>query len=108
MTLKKVPARFYLTPSGGNPVRDWLVAFPVEDKRRIGKDIRTVEYGWPVGMPLCRNMGEGLWEVRCSLPSRRIAHVLFCLVRSELILLHGFSKKTQKTPPDDLALARKR
>lgn len=108
MTLKKVPARFYLTLSGGNPVRDWLVALPVEDKRRIGQDIGMVEYGWPVGMPLCRNIGEGLWEVRCSLPSRRIARVLFCLVRSELVLLHGFIKKTQKTPPDDLALARKR
>ena len=67
-----------------------------------------IEYGWPVGTPLCRNMGEGLWEVRCSLPSRRIARVLFCLVRSEVVLLHGFIKKTQKTPPDDLALARKR
>ena len=108
MTLKKVPARFYLTPSGSDPVRDWLVALPVEDKRRIGQDIGMVEYGWPVGMPLCRNIGEGLWEVRCSLPSRRIARVLFCLVRSEPVLLHGFIKKTQKTPPDDLALARKR
>ena len=80
----------------------------IEDKRRIGRNIGMVEYGGHVGMPLCRNMGEGLWEVRCSLPGRRIARVLFCLVRSELVLLHGFIKKTQKTPPDDLVLACKR
>ena len=108
MTLKKVPARFYLTPTGGNPVRDWLIGLPPEDRREIGHDIGTVEYGWPLGMPLCRSLGEGLWEVRSTLPSRRIARVLFCLVRSELVLLHGFIKKTQKTPADELALARKR
>ena len=108
MTLKKVPARFYLTTSGGNPVRDWLVALPLKDKRRIGQDIGMVEYGWPVGMPLCRNMGEGLWEVRCSLPSQRIARVLFCLAKSDLVLLQAFIKKTQKTPADDLTTARKR
>ena len=108
MTLKKVPARFYLTPAGGNPVRDWLLGLPVEDRQRIGHDLRAVEYGWPVGMPLCRNLGEGLWEVRSTLPSRRIARVLFCLVNSELVVLHGFIKKTQKTPSDDLGLAHKR
>ena len=108
MTPKKVPARFYLTSAGGNPVRNWLTGLPTSDKRQIGHDIGTVEYGWPVGMPLCRSMGEGLWEVRITLSSRRIARMLFCLVGSELILLHGFIKKTQKTPPDDLALARKR
>lgn len=108
MTLKKVPARFYLTPTGGNPVRDWLTSLPVEDKRQLGQDIATVEYGWPIGMPLCRNLGEGLWEVRSSLASHRIARVLFCLIGGELVLLHGFIKKTQKTPLADLALARKR
>ncbi|MBE7416558.1 MAG: type II toxin-antitoxin system RelE/ParE family toxin [Ideonella sp.] len=108
MTLKKVPARFYLTSTGSNPVRDWLIALPAGDRRQIGHDIGAVEYGWPVGMPLCRGLGEGLWEVRSSLPSRRIARVLFCLVEGELILLHAFVKKTQKTPTEDLALARKR
>lgn len=108
MSLKKVPARFYLSPTGANPVRDWLVALPVVDRRQVGHDIGAVEYGWPVGMPLCRSLGEGLWEVRSTLPSRRIARVLFCLVGGELILLHAFVKKAQKTPPDDLALARKR
>ena len=89
-------------------MRDWPLGLPVEDKQRIGHDLRAVEYGWPVGMPLCRNLGEGPWEVRSTLPSRRIARVLFCLVDSELVVLHGFIKKTQKTPSDDLGLARKR
>jgi len=108
VTLKRVAARFYLTPSGANPVRDWLVALPVDDWRQHGHDIRDVEFGWPIGMPLCRALGHGLWEVRSTLPSRRIARVLFCLVDGELILLHGFVKKTQKTSPADLAIARKR
>jgi phage-related protein len=80
----------------------------VHDRRQLGRDIGAVEYGWPLGMPLCRPLGDGLWEVRSTLPSRRIARVLFCLVKGELILLHGFIKKTQKTPSSDLALARKR
>ena len=108
MTLKKVAARFYLTPAGANPVRDWLMELPVNDRRQLGHDIGAVEYGWPLGMPLCRPLGDGLWEVRSTLPSRRIVRVLFCLAKGELILLHGFIKKTQKTPPGDLALARKR
>ena len=92
MTPKKVPARLYLTSACGNPMRDWLTGLPAGDKRQIGHDIGTVEYGWPVGMPLCRNLGEGLWKVRSTLPSRRIARVLFCLTDSELVLLHGFIK----------------
>jgi phage-related protein len=108
MRIKKIPARFYLTGTGGNPVRDWLMELPREDRKQIGFDIGAVEYGWPVGMPLCRSLGDGLWEVRSSLSSRRIARVIFCIVAGEMILLHGFIKKSQKTPPADLALARKR
>lgn len=108
MTLKKIPARFYLSSTGANPVRDWLMALPVEDRRQIGQDISDVEFGWPVGMPLCRSLGAGLWEVRSSLPSRRIARVLFCVAAEEMILLHAFVKKTQKTPPADIATGRKR
>lgn len=107
-SLKKVPARFYVTPAGANPVREWLTSLPREDRRQVGHDIGAIEYGWPLGMPLCRSLGDGLWEARCSLPSRRIARVMFCLAQGELILLHGFIKKAQKTPPGDLALARKR
>jgi phage-related protein len=108
MQLKRVTARFYLTTAGANPVRDWLLKQPMADRQQIGHDIRDVEFGWPVGMPLCRSLGGGLWEVRSTLPSRRIARVLFCVGGGELVLLHGFIKKTQKTPANDLSTAMKR
>lgn len=108
MQLKRVTVRFYLTVTGANPVRDWLMRLPIPDRKQVGDDIRTVEFGWPVGMPLCRSLGTGLWEVRSTLPSRRIARVLFCVAGGELALLHGFIKKTQKTPPGDLQIAMKR
>ena len=108
MQLKRVAARFYVPGTGANPVRDWLMELPAADRKQIGHDIRDVEFGWPVGMPLCRSLGSGLWEVRSTLPSRRIARVLFCVGGGELVLLHGFIKKTQKTPADDLSTAMKR
>lgn len=74
----------------------------------IGEDIATVEYGWPVGMPTCRSLGDGLWEVGSSLPSRREARVIFVVMEKQMILLHGFIKKVQKTPKADLDLALKR
>lgn len=106
--IKKVRARFYLTPAGGNPVRDWLMEQTPEDKRQLGYDIGVVELGWPIGMPVCKKLGDGLWEIRSDLSSGRIARVLFCMRRGELMLLHGFIKKTQKTPKPDLDLAIKR
>jgi phage-related protein len=105
---KKLPAAFYQSPGGAEPVRDWLKGLDRSERRVIGLDIATVEYGWPVGMPVCRPLGEGLWEVRSSLPSRRIARVVFCVARGRIVLLHGFVKKTQKTPKVDLDLARMR
>ena len=108
MTIKHICARFYVTGMGANPVRDWLMKLPADDRKQVGHDIRDVEFGWPVGMPLCRPMGDGLWEVRSSLPSRRIARVLFCVGGGELVLLHGFIKKTEKTPHSDLAIGLKR
>jgi phage-related protein len=74
----------------------------------LGRDIATAEYGWPTGMPLCRSLGGGLWEVRSSLTHGRIARVIFCASDGSMVLLHGFVKKTQKTPQPDLELARKR
>jgi phage-related protein len=71
-------------------------------------DLSTVQFGWPIGMPLCRPLGSGLWEVRCSLPSRRIARLLFFAEDGRIGVVHGFIKKTQKTPPEDIALARRR
>lgn len=107
MSGKRIAVRFYRQPSGREPVRDWLLSLPREERLVIGTDIKTVEFGWPVGLPVCRPMGEGLWEVRSSLKGR-IARVLFCITDDSMWLLHGFIKKQQKTPPPDLALAKKR
>jgi phage-related protein len=104
---KRVPAIFYRTKAGGEPVRDWLKGLPSpEDRKRIGEDIKTVEFGWPIGMPVCRSLGDGIYEVRTSLTQNRIARVLFYIdKKSRMVLLHGFIKKTQKTPDEDLQLA---
>jgi len=106
---KRVPAIFFRTEAGGEPVRDWLRSLPSpEDRKRIGEAIKTVEFGWPVGMPVCKPMGDGLYEVRTSLAENRIARVIFYIdKKSRMVLLHGFIKKTQMTPDEDLALARK-
>ena len=99
---------FYRSLSGREPVREWLKALPIEDHRAVGLDLMRVQFRWPVGMPLCRALGESLWEVRSTLPSKRIARVIFCFADDVLVALHGFIKKTQKTSPADLALARER
>ncbi|MGO9594780.1 MAG: type II toxin-antitoxin system RelE/ParE family toxin [Steroidobacteraceae bacterium] len=108
MALKKVQAVFYRTKQGAEPVRDFIRTLPREDRRIIGNDIATVEFSWPVGKPTCAPLGMGLWEVRSDLTGKRIARVLFMLHQGEMVLLHGFIKKTQKTPQSDLELARKR
>jgi phage-related protein len=107
---KVLPASFYRTATGAEPVRKWLKALSREDKRIVGTDIATVEFGWPVGMPTCRPLGSrrGLLEVRSSLTQNRIARVLFCIHQGHMVLLHGFIKKTQQTPENDLDLAVKR
>ena len=74
----------------------------------MGEDIKDVEFAWPIGMPLCRSLGKGLWEVRSDLTKGRTARVLFCVQDSQMVLLHAFIKKTQKTPDADLDLALKR
>jgi phage-related protein len=88
-------------------VRDWLKALPIVERRLIGEDLKTLQFRWPLGMPLVRGLGAGLWELRSRLPSR-IARTLFFVSDKQLILLHGFIKKTQKLPPEDKALALKR
>jgi phage-related protein len=105
---KKFAAVFYRSSNGTEPVRDWLRNLTVEDRRVVGFDIAVVEYGWPVGMPLCRSLGEGLWEIRVNLPQGRIIRVLFCAFQGKMILLHAFEKKSQKTPQRDLDIARAR
>lgn len=104
----KIPAVFYRTHGGTEVVRDWLRGLDDADRQAVGLDLMRVQYRWPVGMPLCRALGDGLWEVRTSLPSNRIARVLFSMKQGRILVLHGFIKKTQKTPADDLALARRR
>ena len=98
---------FYKTETGKEPVREWLKELPLEEKKIIGQDIKTVQFGWPLGMPIVRKLDEDLWEVRSHLPNR-IARVLFTVSGEVMVLLHGFIKKSQKTPADDLALAKKR
>jgi phage-related protein len=89
------------------PVREWLKGLSPEDRKTIGEDIKTVEFGWPIGMPVCKPLGGGIYEVRSSLAQNRIARVLFYIDRrGRMILLHGFMKKTQKTPREDLELAK--
>ncbi len=107
-TAQKTPLVFYRTISGQEPVRKWLKALDAPDRLAVGQDLMRAQWRWPVGMPLCRAMGEGLWEVRTELPSERIARVLLCFDDGVLVALHAFIKKTQKTPDDELDLARKR
>ena len=102
--IKKIPALFYRTSGGAEPVRDWLKSMTKEDRLRIGADIKTVEYGWPIGMPVCRPLGRGLHEVRTHLRTG-IARVLFFVADARMVLVHGFLKKTQAVPQADLKLA---
>jgi phage-related protein len=106
--LKRLPAAFFRQASGREPVREWLKDLDAADRKIVGDDIRDLEFAWPVGLPLCRSLGGGLWEVRSDLTDGKIARVIFCVHAGRAVLLHGFVKKTQKTPPGDLEFARKR
>jgi phage-related protein len=103
---KKIPTFFFATAKGNEPVRDWLKSeLAPEERKLVGADIETVEWGWPIGMPTCRPLGGGLHEVRTNLPNR-VARVLFCVdAQQRMVLLHGFIKKQRQTPAEDLALA---
>ena len=101
-TAAKIDLYFYRSAGGNEPVRDWLKALPEDQRREVGLDLQRVQYRWPIGMPLCRSMGNGLWEVRTALPGGNIARVFICFHAGDLYALHGFIKKTQKTPADDL------
>ena len=104
----KIPLIFFRHNNGVEPVRDWLKGLPEVERHRIGQDMLKAQWRWPTGMPLCRAMGDGLWEIRTDLPTRRTARVLVCLHADHLVALHGFVKKTRATPHEDLALARRR
>lgn len=109
---KAIVAAFYRTPAGDEPARAWLKGrtFDNQDRKVIGADIQVVEYEWPAvsERDLVKSLGDGVWEVRSTLPSRRIARVPFGVVKGRMVVLHGFIKKTQKTPPTDLKLAKDR
>jgi phage-related protein len=98
---------FFRTETGNEPVREWLRELPKEERQSIGEDILTVQYAWPIGKPLVDALGDGVWEVRSRLKNR-IARTLFIIADEEIVLLHGFVKKDQRTPKADLDLARKR
>lgn len=92
---------------GAEPVRDWIKSLSADDRKIIGADIQTVEFGWPIGMSLCSPLGGGLWEVRSTIADG-IARLIFFLHEGNLVILNGFVKKTQKTPTAEIELARKR
>lgn len=98
---------FYCESSGNEPVRKWLKSLDKEVRGIIGTDICTVQEGWPMGMPLVDSLGSGLWEVRSKIPNG-IARVIFVLKEGHMVLLHGFIKKTQKTPQQDIETALRR
>lgn len=100
--------RFFSTVSGSEPVREWMRSLDRDERFVIGTDLLTVQYGFPIGMPLCRALGDGLYEVRSSLPSRREARVIFFADGEDLIVVSGFIKKSQKTPKNEIDLARRR
>jgi phage-related protein len=104
---KIIAVDFYKQSNGKEPVREWLKSLTKSEKQTIGEDIKLVQEGWPLGMPLVGNLGKGLWEVRSTLLNT-IARVLFVMHEGQMVLVHGFVKKTQKTPSQDLEIGLKR
>ncbi len=107
MNSPTLQVRFYKTDAGTEPVRDWLRELSATDRKTIGEDIKTVQFGWPLGMPLVRKIEKDLWEIRVHLDAR-IARLLFTVSSGKIVLLHGFIKKSQATPQPDLKLAKDR
>lgn len=106
--LEPIPVIFYREEGSGNePVKNWLYSLTKDDRKRIGNDLRTVQIGWPLGMPLVRSLGGGLWEIRSHI-LHGIARMIFMMSQGEIVLLNGFIKKSHKTPLEELDLARKR
>ena len=104
---RPLPVVFFRTEGGDEPTREWLKKLPATERAIIGEDLKTLQFRWPLGMPLVRSLGNGLWELRSNLPTR-IARCLFYVPHGRIVVLHGFIKKTQKTPIEDKALALKR
>jgi len=105
--IPRFQVKFYKTDAGKEPAREWLLSLSQEDKKTIGEDIKTVQFGWPIGMPVSRKVSKDLWEVRSNLHNK-IARVIFTVEGSTIVLLHGLIKKTQKLPQNDLDIAKRR
>lgn len=110
MDRKRIIVSFYRSDAGREPVREWLLGLDAVDRKIVGEDIKTVEFGWPIGMPTCRPLHghRGLYEVRSDISDGRIARVLFVIEGSDMVLLHGFIKKSQKTPQAEIDVAVRR
>jgi phage-related protein len=104
---RPIPVVFFRLDSGREPVRDWLKDLDRDSRKAIGEDIKTLQFGWPVGMPLARKLADNLWELRSSIPLG-IARTFFTIYSQRIVLLHGFVKKAQRTPPNELATAKRR
>jgi phage-related protein len=105
---KPLPLQFWKSGVGNQPTRDWFKGLPDADRAVLGGDSRRIQFAWPIGMPLVKSLGGGLWEMRSSLPSKREARVIFAVNKDQIAVLNGFIKKTQKTPLEELRLAAKR
>jgi len=108
LLMKKITVKFYRSNMEKEPVKEWLRSLDRDDRKEIGEEIKVVEIGWPLGMPVVRKLDAALWEVRINVSDGRIARVLFTVSVACMVLLHGFIKKSQKTPKSDLDLAKKR
>lgn len=110
MSEKRLPAHFFRNSGGSEPVREWLKSLSVEDRKAIGGAIKAAEYGWPLGLPTCRALAghKNLWEIRASLGDGRIGRIIFVVKGRRMALLHGFVKKTRKTPRKEIDIARSR
>ena len=106
--LQPIPVAFWRSVAGREPVREWLRSLDKMDRGVIGEDLRMLQFGWPIGMPLVRKLVDHIWELRSSLPSNREARLLFTAGASQIVILSGFIKKTQKTLDMEIKLARKR
>ena len=104
---RPIPVIFFRLDSGREPVREWLRDMNQDSRRSIGADIKTLQYGWPAGMPLARKLADDLWELRSKIPDG-IVRTFFTVHNEKIVLLHGFTKKSQKTPPKELTTAKRR
>jgi phage-related protein len=108
MVPQKIPLIFFRTATGREPARDWLKELDAAERNAIGDDLLRAQWRWPVGMPLCRALGDGLFEIRTDLSTQRTARTFLCVYRGHLVVLHAFIKKTRTTPDEEMSVARKR